>query len=121
MQKILQGGGVGLERHPMAERSYRLREVAEELSVARETVLRLLHRGDLKGYKVGRDWRVKETELRRFQEQRAEIRHPRPSDPLAEVNGAIVEDEGICTRDAEKDQAHRDNEARPFRPPLPYE
>src|SRR5687767_380504 len=106
----------------MDERSYRLREVAERLSVARETVLRLLHQGTLKGYKVGRDWRVTESELRRFQEQRAEIRHPRSSehDPLAEVNDAIGQG-GVCTRPSDQDQAHRDNEGRPFRPPLPPE
>jgi excisionase family DNA binding protein len=98
------------------QKSYRVRELMQVLDVSRETVLRLLGRGTLRGYKVGRDWRVTQEELDRFWNQQAQVRHPKSTGPLADVDEAIAQ-EGACTRDAEKDQARRDNEGRPNIPP----
>lgn len=45
---------------------YTVKEVAEMLSVHPETIRRHLLSGKLKGYKVGKDWRVEETAIREF-------------------------------------------------------
>lgn len=45
---------------------YAVNEVAEMLSVHPETIRRNLKSGKLKGYKVGKDWRVEESEIREF-------------------------------------------------------
>ena len=45
---------------------FTLEEVADQLRVHRATVERLLKQGRLRGFKVGRDWRVTERELRRY-------------------------------------------------------
>ena len=47
---------------------YTLREAYEFLRVSRGTLLRLLARGELRGRKVGRQWRFPGTELLRFLE-----------------------------------------------------
>jgi hypothetical protein len=41
-------------------------------------------------------------------QQRAEIRHPKPADPLADVNDAIAK-EGECTRASEQDTLRRES------------
>lgn len=41
-------------------------EVAERLKVSRETVLRWLRNGELKGVKAGKLWRVREEDLQEF-------------------------------------------------------
>ena len=45
---------------------YSIEEVASMLGVNRNTVRRMLIRGELKGLKVGRLWRIKESDLREF-------------------------------------------------------
>lgn len=45
---------------------YSIEEVASMLGVNRNTVRRMLIRGELKGIKVGRLWRIKESDLREF-------------------------------------------------------
>jgi len=45
---------------------YSIEEVADMLNVNRNTVRRMLIRGELKGLKVGRLWRIKESDLREF-------------------------------------------------------
>jgi len=44
-------------------RIYNVKDIAEILSVHKETVLRQLRNGKLKGFKVGYDWRVTEDQL----------------------------------------------------------
>lgn len=44
-------------------RVYDVNEIASILNVHRETVLRQLRNGKLKGFKVGYDWRVTEDQL----------------------------------------------------------
>jgi excisionase family DNA binding protein len=104
------------------QKSWRVRELMQILNVSREAVLRLLARGELQGFKIGRDWPVTQEELDRFRSQRAEVRHPRAveSDPLAPVNEAIAQ-EGLCTAAASQDQLTREAEGRQFYPPLPPE
>jgi excisionase family DNA binding protein len=101
----------------MDEQSWRVRDIAERLNIARETVLRLLHNGKLHGFKAGRDWRVKESELQRFEAQRGEVRHPRKLDAFSDLNMAIAPG-GECTRDAEKDQLRRETQGRDFISPV---
>ena len=48
------------------EKFYTPEEVAEKLSVRGNTVRKWLNDGILKGLKVGRVWRIKETELQEF-------------------------------------------------------
>lgn len=45
---------------------YSIDEVASMLGVNRNTVRRMLIRGELKGLKVGRLWRIKEEDLKEF-------------------------------------------------------
>ena len=45
-------------------------EVAKRLKVHRGTVMRWLQQGKLKGVKAGKQWRVREEDLRAFLEQR---------------------------------------------------
>lgn len=45
-----------------------VQEVADQLRVNARTVLRLLEKGDLKAIKVGRQWRVRRSELERYLE-----------------------------------------------------
>jgi excisionase family DNA binding protein len=47
----------------MAEQLLTAREVAEALRVHLNTVHRLIHAGDLRAYKVARDWRIKRSDL----------------------------------------------------------
>ena len=95
------------------ERSYRVRELMAILNVSRETVLRRLARGELRGFKVGRDWRVSQEELDRFRQQR-----PRQApDALAPINAAIAQ-EGECTRPSDQDTLMIEAEGRAFRPRL---
>lgn len=42
------------------------REAADQLRVCAKTIERMLHRGDLRGVKIGRVWRLSPDELRRF-------------------------------------------------------
>jgi len=41
-------------------------EVARRLKITRQTVQRLIQRGDLKASRIGRDWRIKSRELESF-------------------------------------------------------
>ena len=53
-------------------------DVADDLQIANvEAVARMLRRGELPGFKVGRRWRVDPEELAEWKRSRA----PRPADP----------------------------------------
>jgi len=45
------------------------KEIATELKVKEQTVMKWLREGTLKGVKLGKLWRVKEEELQKFIEQ----------------------------------------------------
>ena len=45
---------------------YTVTETMEILKAARNTILKLLKDGTLKGFKVGRDWRIPASELKAF-------------------------------------------------------
>jgi excisionase family DNA binding protein len=47
-------------------RVFDVKEVAAILNVHKETVLRQLRNGKLKGFKVGYDWRVNEDQLSEY-------------------------------------------------------
>jgi excisionase family DNA binding protein len=49
-----------------AERLYNPTEIAEYLQVHRETVMEHLRSGKLRGRKVGRLWRISESDLQTF-------------------------------------------------------
>lgn len=50
----------------MEETYYTLQDVAERLKVSYRTVYRWVRAGDLPAYKLGQDWRVEDSDLRKF-------------------------------------------------------
>lgn len=50
----------------MDERFLTTSQIAEKLQVTEKTVTRWLQAGSLKGYKAGRQWRVREDDLETF-------------------------------------------------------
>src|SRR5262245_39642674 len=98
----------------MDEKVWRVREVADKLDVTIETVLKRLHEGSLKGFRVGRAWRITDEALQEF------IRRPAGVRPLSGIDQAMA-DEGTCTQFAEKDQHQRDTQGREWVPPQPPE
>jgi excisionase family DNA binding protein len=53
------------------ERYMTLPELAERLKVSRQTVYRWVRSGDLHAYKVGHDYRITESDLKEFLQQRS--------------------------------------------------
>jgi excisionase family DNA binding protein len=112
----------------MEEQVWRVREIAKLLNVTRETILKLLQQGTLRGFKVGRDWRVTQTELDRFMQQRPpeppaeeSLEEPEASE-LRAIEEAISPDDGACLREAGLDLLRRESSERPqFLPPIPLE
>lgn len=100
----------------MDEHVYTIREVAEKLKLTRESVLRLLHRRELIGFKAGRDWRIKASALEYYMSKRAEINR-RPPQSLTDLLDQALEPRSGCTRDSEKDQLHRETRGRAWTPP----
>lgn len=49
---------------------YTLQEVADRLKVNYRTVYRWVHAGQLPAYKLGKEWRIEEEDLRSFLEAR---------------------------------------------------
>lgn len=45
---------------------YSVKEVADILDMNPETIKRYIHREELKAYKVGREWRIKVSDLEEF-------------------------------------------------------
>lgn len=50
----------------MDDKLYTVKEVAEMFSVATSTIRKKLRKGDLKGIKIGKVWRIKRTEIQRY-------------------------------------------------------
>ena len=49
-------------------RMFKVQEVADYLCVHAETIRRMARRGDIPSFKVGRDWRISESALKRWEE-----------------------------------------------------
>jgi excisionase family DNA binding protein len=64
--RIKEGKPLNPENSPLAGRFYTPTEIAEALRVKERVVLDLLRGGKIKGVKVGKEWRVRESELRAF-------------------------------------------------------
>lgn len=54
----------------MDTRYYTLTEIADRLQVSWRTVQRWVKRGELKAHKLGTEWRVSESDMGRFLEER---------------------------------------------------
>jgi excisionase family DNA binding protein len=61
---------MGKNEGTVDEKFLRPDEIAKQLDVEVETVRAWLRRGELTGYKLGNDWRVKPTDLQSFLEKR---------------------------------------------------
>jgi excisionase family DNA binding protein len=96
----------------MDEKIWRVREVAARLGVTVETVLKQLHDGTLKGFRVGRAWRITDAALNEFMQPSNE---PSP-DTFADLD-AVIAPGGECTRPSEMDQLRRETRDREFTPP----
>ena len=53
---------------------YSVKEVADILDMNPETIKRYIHREELKAYKVGREWRIKVSDLEKFVFSESNIR-----------------------------------------------
>ena len=51
-------------------------EIADELRIDQETVLRWLRRKELRGYKLGKIWRIYRADLEKFLEERSNRSNP---------------------------------------------
>jgi excisionase family DNA binding protein len=49
---------------------YTLPEIADMLKVSRQTVYRWVKSGELPAFKLGHDWRIKDSDLQKFIEER---------------------------------------------------
>jgi excisionase family DNA binding protein len=68
-------------RERMAEHTgtvYTPEQLAEQWGVTRHTVLTYLRTGKLKGFKVGRFWRIRERDLSAFIQEDTLVRKQRP-------------------------------------------
>ena len=104
-------GGVVME-----DRLLTIDEAAARLRASKRTIREWLRVGTLAGVKVGERWRIPESVLATF--IRKPPGRPRQATPLAPINEAIA-DEGLCTRDTEKDILQRESEGKEFYPPTP--
>lgn len=52
------------------ERYYTVKEIAEMLRVSQMTIVRELDRGNLKGFRVAKAWRIREEDLKKYLEER---------------------------------------------------
>ena len=55
-----------LSEEEKAERPFTITEAAEFLKVDRKTILRWINEEKLKGFRVGRDWRIPRKEIDRL-------------------------------------------------------
>ncbi len=54
------------ERKEVLALTFTLQEVAEHLKVSKITIYRLLKKGEIAGYKVGKVWRIDEKDLKAY-------------------------------------------------------
>lgn len=55
---------------------YTVKNLAERLQVTEHTIRTYLRRGDLTGFKVGREWRFTDEDLQRFVERQRQESYP---------------------------------------------
>lgn len=53
---------------------YSVKEVADILDMNTETIKRYIHKEELKAYKIGREWRIEESDLKEFLFKESNIR-----------------------------------------------
>ncbi len=71
---------------------YTAGEVAELLRLNHQVVQRKLQAGDIPGYRIGRDWRVEQSQLMEWLEKHSNQR--RPTSEADKVLRAFLDDEG---------------------------
>ncbi len=65
----------------MSEELLDVKQVQQRLRVSERTIFNLIRRGDLKGFKAGREWRFTLEDIQEYeqqQRQRAEIQRTNP-------------------------------------------
>jgi putative molybdopterin biosynthesis protein len=70
----------------MSEELLDIKQVQQRLKVSERTVFNLIKRGDLKGFKAGREWRFTMSDIQDYEERqrrKAEQRIQRPLDEAA--------------------------------------
>ena len=73
-------------------------QVAQVLQLTRRTITNMLDRGDLRGVKIGKEWRISRAELVRFVETAGTPASPsQQATGRPEVNGTpvVIDQEGI--------------------------
>jgi excisionase family DNA binding protein len=85
-------------------------QAAVVLQLKRRTIANMLDRGDLRGVKVGKDWRVSRSELIRFVEGHAQAREHAASSPEREAR--LVNKGGVLVAQAEPTEDLSDFVAR---------
>jgi excisionase family DNA binding protein len=66
---------------PSVEKLYTPKEVAVPLRVNERVILDLLRKGKLGGVKVGKAWRIRESDLKAFMEQSGQAQGAAPRTP----------------------------------------
>jgi len=73
-------------------------QAAQVLQLTRRTITNMLDRGDLRGVKIGKEWRISRAELVRFVETAGSPENPpQQATGMPEVNGTpvVIDQEGI--------------------------
>lgn len=61
----------------MPEKLLNVKQMQDFLGLSERTIFRLLKTGDLKGFKVGREWRFTESDINAYiEKQRQKSEHP---------------------------------------------
>jgi excisionase family DNA binding protein len=77
----------GHYRHEEAEAFYTLKEAAQLLRIAERTLRRLLQAGKMRGYRLGRQWRIPRSDIDRMIAPEEEYLHDRhlPNEPYGDI------------------------------------
>ncbi len=70
----------------MPQELLNIKQVQDKLGVSERTVFRLIKDGELKGFKVGREWRFEESDIEDYimrQRKKAEQMFQQPDEPEA--------------------------------------
>lgn len=58
----------------MEQLFYTVKEIAKILSLTEETIREKLRKGELKGIKIGKSWRIAEKQLKEFIDMKGEVK-----------------------------------------------
>lgn len=76
----------------MAGRFLNIKQVQEALGISERTAFRLIKNGELKGFKVGREWRFEESDIQDFIErQRKKARDAIQQDRTEKSNDDYID------------------------------